>query len=858
MNDPAAQEEVTFGPFTLCPAERRLTRDGAAVPLAARALDILTALVASGSEPLNKRDLLARVWPDATVGEASLRFHVANLRKALGDGQDGARYIETLSGRGYCFVAPVSRTSPTFNPAPSYSWTGNLPSRPPLIGRDEDLAGVADLLGHERLVTIVGPGGVGKTRLAIAAGWQAADDYPDGVWLVDLAPLTDPSLVVSAVATALDLARGASQLSVDLIVSALGDRRLLLILDNCEYLADATAELAGALTGRITGLTVLATSQESLRLDVERVYRLGPLDLPPLEALEVAGYGAVALFAHRARAADRRFELNAGNAAPVAEICRSLDGLPLALEMAAARAPSLGVEGLRASLGARLHMLSGGLRTPDVRHQTLRRTVEWSIGLLDDTEALVFRRLGIFSGGFLLEAAMTVASEGAIDRWVVADTLSRLVDKSMVTVERGERPRYRLLETLRLYARELLEAGGEWDRLSERHARHFVEAFSGAAHAWETIPSPEWQSIYLVELDNLRSALAWALAEPSRFDLAVQLSGSTNFMWHEWGMFAEGRTHLTRVRDRLDDHAPSAPAAAIVRSVAALLAHFGDPEGEERECANAAEISRRAGDGHGVARAQLQLSLSKLHADRYSEIGPAMHGVCEALSAKGEIRSLSSALGILGALAAHDGDAQGSIAYLTRAAAISKQLKDLRREASMITNLAIAEFSRGNVDRAIELGRESVDLIRSLPYRRALALYLENLAMYLVAADRLDEARPVAEEALTLVPVQAASIVLLRHLQQWALIAALEGQSSHAARVIGWVDAAYERLGVPRNSWEVTSYERLLAQLRAHLSVAELAVFAAEGAAWDAEAAVRFTFEHIIRPGASDPDTASA
>ncbi len=480
---------IAFGPFRLSVGERLLTRDGARVELGGRALELLVALVAHPNEPVGKRALAAAVWPDVTVGESSLRFHMTNLRKALGDGQGGARYIVTLSGRGYCFVAPLSRTAQPVPPPSASPTPTNLPLRPPLIGRDEALDEVVALLGRERLATIVGPGGVGKTRLAIAAGWRAADAYPDGIWLIDLAPLADPTLVVSAVATTLGVARDATELTAEQIASAIRGRRLLLILDNCEHPIDAAAALASALLEQVPGLTVLATSQESLRLDAEQVYRLAPLSAPPPDAVDIAEYGAVALFARRAAAAQGRFELSEANAADVGDICRRLDGMPLSLEMAAARMPALGLEGLRASLEARLVVLSTGLRTSDPRHQTLRNTVEWSVGLLDAADQAVFRQLGVFVGDFPLEAAMAVAAAGQADGWVVADALGRLVDKSLVTLETAQpAARYRLLETLRLYARELLQANGELDGVAERHARHFCDVFAPAHEAWETMP----------------------------------------------------------------------------------------------------------------------------------------------------------------------------------------------------------------------------------------------------------------------------------------------------------------------------------------------------------------------------------
>lgn len=252
------RETLSFGPFSLVASERLLTRDGVEVELGGRAMDLLLRLVGRPNQPIGKRELMAEVWPDVTVGDGSLRFQMAHLRKVLGDGRDGARYITTLSGRGYCFVAPISRAGPPA--AAQVPAITNLPLRPALVGRDDELADVLDLLGRERLVTIVGPGGVGKTRLAIAGGWRSASAYPDGVWLIDLAPLSEPSLVVSAVATTLDLARGGTELSATIVASSIRDQRLLLILDNCEHLVGAAAELADALLQGVPGLTVLATS----------------------------------------------------------------------------------------------------------------------------------------------------------------------------------------------------------------------------------------------------------------------------------------------------------------------------------------------------------------------------------------------------------------------------------------------------------------------------------------------------------------------------------------------------------------------------------------------------------------------
>ena len=834
---------LSFGPFTLVASQRLLTKDGIEIELGGRALDLLLRLVCHPNEPVGKRELLAQVWPDLTVGESSLRFHMANLRKALGDGQDGARYITTFSGRGYCFVAPLSRAGAPLKPSSSAT---NLPLRPPLVGREDELADVVALLGNERLVTIVGPGGVGKTRLAIASGWRAERAYPDGMWLIDLAPLSEPSLVISAVATALDLARDARELSAPVIASAIHDRRLLLILDNCEHLVGVAAEVADTLMQGAPGLTILATSQESLRLDSEQVYRLEPLALPPADATDVARYGAVALFNQRALAADRRFEMSEASAAAVAEICRRLDGVPLSLEMAAARVPSLGLEGLRSSLDARLQVLSTGVRTSDARHQTLRSTVAWSVGLLDEPERQVFQRLGVFAGGFSLNAAMAVVATGQMEPWSVADAIARLVDKSLVVLDRAEPARYRLLESLRLYARELLRSSGDWDTLAESHAAHFCQVFAPSREAWETTPDDDWGAIYLPELDNLRSALDWALAEPARFDFAVELTASAGFILFEWGRLEEARRIAAHIGKRLDSLPADASVAAILRDASDVLRFSADRDGAYTLLERSAAISRKIGDELGLAKANLGIANLKIVTGRYSEIAPLMRGVRETLTTHSQMRSLSGAMHALGFIALDERNFEEAVDNLNSAAELARRLGSLRREQLAQIDLASAECARGDLKRAIEIGWETVRRSRTLPHRVYVEIALENLASFLVMANRLREARPVAEEALSLVRDQTDSIVLLRNLQQWALIAALEGQDLNAARLIGWVNAAYTHKKVERSGWEAHNHELLVSTLRARMTENELSALAAEGAAWDVTHATDFTFDRII------------
>ncbi|MEI9987118.1 MAG: winged helix-turn-helix domain-containing protein [Aliidongia sp.] len=367
-------EVIDFGPFRLVPARRSLTRQGVPVPLGDRALDVLLVVIAHAPNLVSKRTLFEQVWPGLFVDESNLRIQMVALRKALGGGEGGKLCISNISGRGYCFVAPLSRSrlgaseQPHMPPgsrspgdaaqsmaAPKFGTAeGKLPQElTSIIGRTLELAELRELLQRNRLVTLIGPGGVGKTRLAVAVGWQVAEEFPGGVWLIDLAPLTDPAAVLSATAAVLGVSLPNADRAVEAIATALGGELRLLIFDNCEYLVGAVAGLINALLQRVPGLSVLATSQQELHLQAEQLYHLDPLAVPPPYAIEIAGYGAADLFVERAGAADRLFALSGDNAAAVGEICRRLDGVPLALEMAAARLRTLGIEGLRTGLDAR-------------------------------------------------------------------------------------------------------------------------------------------------------------------------------------------------------------------------------------------------------------------------------------------------------------------------------------------------------------------------------------------------------------------------------------------------------------------------------------------------------------------------
>jgi predicted ATPase/DNA-binding winged helix-turn-helix (wHTH) protein len=447
--------QFVFGEFLLSPDQRLVEKSGVPLLLGGRAMDILIALVERAGEVVSQRELIDIVWPHVNVDDGNLRHHVVTLRRALEDGVDGARYVVNVPGRGYCFVCPVTSPSadvPTLSvPAP----VRGLPSRlDRMVGREAEVAAIAALLANHRFLTIVGPGGIGKTTVAVAVGYVLAESYGE-VCFVDLGPLRDPRLVAGALAAALGVS-AAQDDPMGGLVAVLRAQRLLLILDSCEHVIDAAAALSEAIYEQAPDVHVLATSREALRIEGEQMHRLAPLSCPPLgddlTATETLAFAAVQLFADRVAASCPSYEFGDADAPVVARICRRLDGIALAIELAAGRVDAFGVEGVEALLDSKLSLLWQGRRTAPPRHQTLNATLDWSYDLLTEPEQVVLRSLVVLSGAFSLEAAQAVAQKGGVNTGTIAEVVATLVAKSLIVSETGRGGvRYRLLDTTRAY-----------------------------------------------------------------------------------------------------------------------------------------------------------------------------------------------------------------------------------------------------------------------------------------------------------------------------------------------------------------------------------------------------------------------
>jgi predicted ATPase/DNA-binding winged helix-turn-helix (wHTH) protein len=538
---------ISFGPFRLLAAQRLLLDGQRPVRLGSRAFDILAAMVERAREVVGKEELIARAWPQTFVEESNLKIQVSALRRALGDGQNGNRYVITVPGRGYNFVAPVRREEPSRAPPPATAASAALHNLPfavtRIIGREEPVAALVSRLSRQRLVTIVGPGGIGKTTVALAVAERMITGFEHGVWLVDLAPLGDPRLVPSAVATVLGL-EIRTENPIHGLIAGLGDNRMLLVLDNCEHVIDAAASFAAAILSAAPSVSILATSREPLTVAGESEYRLGPLGIPQpsskLTPADVAGFPAVQLFVERVTATVEDFTLTDANAPLVVEICRRLDGLPLAIEFAAPRVEVLGVEGLAARLDDSLPLLGARRRAATSRHHTMRAVIDWSYDLLSKDEQQFLRALGIFTGGFTVEAAAAVAVQASNTSIDPIDRLADLVAKSLVVVDvGGAHPRFRLLDTTRAYTIERLDANGEREPIARRHAEYYCKLFKRAEAEVAVRPSGEWLADYAQEIDNLRVGLDWAFSARGDGSIGVALTQAAIPLWIRLSLLEE-------------------------------------------------------------------------------------------------------------------------------------------------------------------------------------------------------------------------------------------------------------------------------------------------------------------------------
>jgi predicted ATPase/DNA-binding winged helix-turn-helix (wHTH) protein len=544
---------ISFGPFCLRPAQQLLLEADTPVRIGARALDLLVALVERAGEVVTKDELFARVWPGLSVDEGNLKTQMALVRKALRDGQAGARYLVSVPGRGYRFVATlsISQTPQIIEPQAPPKVQPALPTRlTRLIGRVGVVSEIVSRLQRSRLITIIGPGGIGKTSVAFAVAEQAAALYDDGICVVDCASLLDGSLVARKLVSTLGLEIAAND-PIRGLVAYLRSKRTLIILDCCERVVDAVAVLVENLLQGASGIRILATSREPLRAEGEGVYRLPPLEIPfastGLTAADALSYPAVQLFVERAASSADRFELLDGDANVVADICRKLDGIALAIELAAGRVDVFGLLGVAARLDDRVRLLTHGRRTAMPRHQTLTAMLDWSYDVLPEAEQVVLRRLAVFVGDFTLDAAHAIAMDdfGASDD--IAEIVGSLVSKSLLSADVSTATGlYRLLDTTRAYALKKLAESNEFHQTARRHAAHILDRLERANADAANTRVTGWLSVESARTDEVRKAIDWAFAAGGDVESGIALVVASIPMWTRLSLNGECRRYTER------------------------------------------------------------------------------------------------------------------------------------------------------------------------------------------------------------------------------------------------------------------------------------------------------------------------
>ena len=832
-----------FGRYAVLPQERQLLIDSKPAPLGEHAFDLLLALIEQRQRVVSRKELADLLWPGRVVDDNTLAVQLRTLRKLL-----GPDLIATVPGRGYRFVPALDEDGESSSesirdsahspaavvPEPSSLKRFAPPGAPPtLLGRDDDLVALDHLLAQHRHVTVLGAGGIGKTSLALAAAHARRHAQRDGAAWVDLSSISEPALVCAVVARALELPVASGDHQLPALVAGLKSLDVLLVLDNAEHLINEVARLCNAIVTGAPGVRLLVTSQVVLKVERERVFRLGPLAIPEAgtSAHDAMEYGAIGLFVDQAQAADPRFRVTDENVGSVIELCRHLDGLALAIKLAAVRLPLFGLRGLEQRLGDRLKLLADASRSAPTRQQTLRAALDWSYGLLSAEEQTTFRQLGVFAGacGFSLDLAGAVAGRAGQDEWVVIEQVSTLIDHSLLVDDGADPPRYRLLESARDYALHQLAERHELVAAEERFARAMNSVMERFDEARWTTPDMSLLSAFARELDNVRLAIGWSLEHDPR--LATALVGASSFFYLLLGVSHEHERYAKVLEPFVSLDAVDAITARywLARALAEVQAGFPSARAGER----AASLFRALGDERSVA-----LSLCCLGVDQ-------VYSVAQWSAARAEMDSLAPEAWqvrtrqwrFLAEAAMHNVQGRFDEALsVAEAGIVFARSKGMVNAVSGYTRYAIiAELALGRLDDALRRSREQI--AAECRWRgRALEVTLGTYAAILTRQGHCAEARSALAEFF-----EASRRTGWQRLGQFGNafveLAFHEQRHSSAASLLGYARAAWWRPDTQRRSAE------LLAALETALDTETLERLLAEGKALDEEAVCALTLE---------------
>ena len=735
------------------------------------------------------------------------------------------------------------------------------------MGREREMEEVERELAMTRLLTLTGAGGSGKTRLALEVARDLVEAYPNGAWLVEFAPLSEEALVPKAVAEALEVVERPAEPLADTLVEVLGDRRLLLILDNCEHLLEASARLVDRLLDSCPRLRILATSREALGVEGEIRWVVPPLSVPnpqhmhSLEQLEA--YESVRLFVERARGRDTSFATSPHNARVVAEICRRLEGIPLAIELAAARVGTLSLEQISQRLTDSLKLLTGGTKTQMAKQRTLRGALDWSHELLSEDEKKLFKRLSVFAGGWTLEASESVGGGEGVEEDDILDVLSGLVEKSLVMVEasEGSSVRYRMLEPVRQYAREKLEESGENEEVRRQHASFFLALSEDAEPGLRGPQDTEWLQRLEAEHDNLRAALSWTL-ESEEAELGLRLGGALGTFWHAHGHMGEGRKWLEAA---LAKDARASVGASVAVRIEALEALFWltydqwDHDRAEAVAQEAMGLSDEAEIDSSLA-ASLRIMLA----------GPAWVGgdyergkelLEESLAFSreaGDKVKIAEALLQLAGTAWGPGDTARAKEIYEEGIAVCRDVGYTYRLPQFLLSLGYLLLVEGEYGRGVDLNEEAVAICREHGYRSILNYALDNLGWAALLQGDYERARTSYEESLVVCKELGDKMVARDSLEGMACIAGAQGERLRAARLFGAGQALSETLrgavAFQPTPEEEAWREPYLATTRSRLGEAAWEGALAQGRAMGMEEAIEYALSKE-EPFATTPST---
>jgi predicted ATPase len=722
-------------------------------------------------------------------------------------------------------VAPVAST--------------NLPSQfTEFIGRAQVVAEIKARIVEARLVTLLGAGGIGKTRTAVQVANDLHDGAGDGVWFVDLAPLGSAAYVVPELASVFAVREEHGKALLESVLAFLSAKRLLLIFDNCEHVVAEIRTVADAILRGCPEVRLIATTREALGVAGEAVYRLPTLGVPPsggsLSAEEALRYESVALFAARARAADERFSVTDANAATVGEICRRLDGIALAIELAAPRVKILSVAQLATKLGERFRLLTGGSKTALPRQQTLRALIDWSYDLLGADEQRLFRGLAIFSGGWTLEAATAVCGGEDEDEFTILDSLTSLADKSLVVVDFSEEAqRFRLLESTRAYALERMRAMSEFDSLARRRSSYFTAFVVGDG---ATVGAQALARLAAIEpeLENIREVLTWALVERHDYEGGARLAFALSRFW-SMQLPREGQRWLELAQNELSPDTDPVLAAKIASAIAAMLPHGSFERFEATERALAA--SRAAGDPETLVRALSAYGEQLGPTGRQDEAQSAFEEALAKARACGSEWDAARALAGLGLLAVQRDDIEAARDVNHQAMVLFEALGAIDGVAYVCITLGQAEFEAGNVERAVDLMQRAREAHGRLNNNRSSACAANLLAAFALEGGRPGEARVHARDSLKLLENDRHPLFLTEAIAELAAVSTLGGDAERGALMYGYAQTVLATLAHEPSEVAKRCIERHLALLTQTLGASELAQRAAKGALLSQDAA---------------------